>query len=69
VNVNAAYICFRSGVEKVLIVVSIKGSGDVRPGPGGVDDARLVMGSEMELEVEWVREGMDEDEDSESEGE
>jgi len=54
VNVNAAYICLRSGVEKVL--GSIKDSCEVF---GDVDEARL------ELEDESVREGRDTDEESE----
>jgi hypothetical protein len=56
VNVNAAYICLRSGVEKVF--GSIKDSCEVFR---GVDEARL----ELELEDESVREGRDADEESE----
>jgi hypothetical protein len=57
VNVNAAYICLRSGVEK------IRDSIDDSCGVGGVDDARL----ETKLEVELVRDGMDVDEESDGE--
>jgi len=56
--VNAAYICLRSGVEKVLV----SGKESCRR-PGGVDDRRLKFTLEVELESELEREGMDEDED------
>lgn len=58
VNVNAAYICLRSGVEKVF--GSIRDSSEELR---GVDDARLEL--EPELEDESVREGSDADEESE----
>jgi hypothetical protein len=60
VNVNAAYIRLRSGVEKIL--GSVKDSSEVF---GDIDDARLELELELELEVESLREGMDVDEESE----
>lgn len=52
VNVNAAYICLRSGVLKIWVSCD---------GPGGVDNARF----EDEFRYDPDSEGMDVDEDRE----